>query len=254
MTKTFTPTTAVLNNMQRGIALKNKYNNRTSTSYKTTVDQVQKAEKIIEDGFTLEHIKEMYNKLTVLEKSVDFRRRLEDKGPTEDIIKYYAYGGSSGLAWVRTVLKDQEILKSHKKVITSEELNKDGDDQVYGKIQVAKAVNEELKQATFIVMVPDEVDAHGDTTSVDEVRKACHNFNKYSMQANLFHLAKTDTFEFAESFIAPVDMAIGDKLVSKGTWLCTVQCLDDGLWELIKSGEVCGVSIGALASVEQIEE
>ena len=254
MQKTFTPTLAVTNNMQRGIALKNKYNTRTSTGYLTTVEQVKKAEKIVEEGFTLDNVKEIYNKLTFLEKSVDFRRRLDDKGPTEDIIKYYAFGGSSGLAWARTVLKDENILKSYTKPITSEELNKDGDDKVYGKIQVAKAVNEELKQATFVVMVPDEADAHGDITSVDEVRKACHNFNKYSMQANLFHLAKTDTFEFAESYLAPVDMAIGDKLVSKGTWLCTVQSLDDGLWELIKSGEVCGVSIGALASVEQIEE
>ena len=106
----------------------------------------------------------------------------------------------------------------------------------------------------FVVMVPNEPDLHGDITSEDEVRKACHNFNKYSMQANLFHLAKTDTFEFAESFIAPVDMAIDDKFITKGTWLCTIQCLDDNLWELIKSGEVCGVSIGALASVETLED
>jgi len=32
-----------------------------------------------------------------------------------------------------------------------------------------------------------------------------------------------------------------------------VQCLDDSLWELIKSGEINGVSIGALAAVETIE-
>jgi hypothetical protein len=254
MTKTYTPTQAVLNNMQRGIALKNKYNTRESSGYQVTVKQVQKAENILKEGFTLENVKELYNKLTFLEKSVDFRRRLEDKGPTEDIIKFYAYGGSSGLAWARTVLKEQEILKSYTKPITEADLNKDGDDKVYGRIQVAKAIDEELKQATFIVMVPDEADAHGDITSEEEVRKACHNFNKYSMQANLFHLVKTDTFEFAESYLAPVDMVIGDNIVQKGTWLCTVQCLDDGLWELIKSGEVCGVSIGALASVEQIED
>ena len=29
-------------------------------------------------------------------------------------------------------------------------------------VQVVKSVNEELKQATFVVMVPDEVDLHGD--------------------------------------------------------------------------------------------
>lgn len=121
-------------------------------------------------------------------------------------------------------------------------------------VQVVKAVNEELKQATFIVMVPDEIDLHGDITSEIEVRKACFNFNKYSRQANLFHLTKTDTFEFAESYIAPVDFVLGDKLVKKGTWLATVQCLDDDLWELIKQGDICGLSIGAMATVETIEE
>lgn len=251
--KVYEPTVAVTNNMQRGIALKQKYQ-RNSTASKESEIQVQKAKLILEEGFTLENIKKMYWELTKIEKSVDYRKRLSDKGPTEEIIKYYAYGGSAGLAWTRLILKQEDIVKSYTKEITEEEINKDGDDKTYGKIQVAKAVNEELKQATFVVMVPNEVDAHGDITSEDEVRKACHNFNKYSMQANLFHLTKTSTFEFAESYIAPVDMVIGDKLVTKGTWVCAIQCLDDGLWELIKSGDICGVSIGALASIEQLEE
>lgn len=121
-------------------------------------------------------------------------------------------------------------------------------------LQVKKSVNEELKQATFIVMVPDEVDLHGDITSEDEVRKACFNFNSFCRQPNLFHLTKTKSFEFAESYVAPVDFKLGDKEVKKGTWLATIQVHDDTLWELIKSGEVNGLSIGALASVETIEE
>lgn len=122
------------------------------------------------------------------------------------------------------------------------------------KLQIQKAVNEELKQATFIVLVPDEVDLHGDTISEEEVRKACFNFNKFSAQPNLFHITKTKTFEFAESYVAPVDFILGDKEVKKGTWLATVQCLDDDLWELIKSGEINGLSIGALASTQKLEE
>lgn len=121
-------------------------------------------------------------------------------------------------------------------------------------VQVVKSVNEELKQATFIVLAPDEVDLHGDIISEEEVRKACYNFNKYSNQANLFHITKTATFEFAESFIAPVDFVLGDTLVSKGTWLATVQVLNDDLWELVKTGEVNGLSIGALASTEKVED
>lgn len=122
------------------------------------------------------------------------------------------------------------------------------------KLQVKKSVNEELKQATFIVMVPDAVDAHGDITSEDEVRKACFNFNKFCREPNLFHLTGTETFEFAESYISPVDFQLGDREVKKGTWLATIQAKDDNLWELIKSGDIDGLSIGALASVEEIEE
>lgn len=122
------------------------------------------------------------------------------------------------------------------------------------KLQVQKSVNEELKQATFIVMVPDEVDLHGDTTTEEEVRKACFNFNRFSRQPNLFHITKTTSFDFAESYVAPVDFQLGDKEVKKGTWLATIQVNDDALWELIKSGEVNGLSIGALASIETIEE
>lgn len=120
-------------------------------------------------------------------------------------------------------------------------------------VQVVKSVNEELKQATFVVMVPDEVDLHGDITSEDEVRKACHNFNKNCNQANLFHITKTATFEFAESYCSPVDFVLNEAFVKKGTWLATIQVHDDELWTLIKSGEVSGLSIGALAQVEGIE-
>lgn len=121
-------------------------------------------------------------------------------------------------------------------------------------VEIVKAVNEELKQATFIVMVPDEVDLHGDITSEEEVRKACHNFNRFCGQANLFHITKTSTFEFAESYIVPTDIVLGDKFVKKGTWLAVVQALDDELWELIKSGEINGLSIGALGYKTDVED
>jgi hypothetical protein len=122
------------------------------------------------------------------------------------------------------------------------------------KKEIVKSVNEELKQATFIVMVPDEVDLHGDITSEEEVRKACFNFNKHCRQSNLLHLAKTATFEFAESYIAPVDFQIDDITVKKGTWLATVQVNDDGLWDLIKDGQINGLSIGADAYIEELDD
>ena len=119
---------------------------------------------------------------------------------------------------------------------------------------IVKALNEELMQALYVVMVPDEVDAHGDVTTEDEVRKACHSFQKFCRQPNLCHLEKTTSFEIAESYCAPVEFTLGDKLVKKGTWLQLLQTTDPALWELQKSGYFNGLSIGAMAEVEQIKQ
>lgn len=252
--KLYTPTTAVKNNMLRGIALKNKYSTRESAASVSTQEQVQKAQDILSvnpDGFTLDSVKVMYQKLTQLEKSVDYRKRLSDKGPTEEIIKFYAFGGSSGLAWSRMVLKEEGILKSHKKVITEAELNKDGDDKVFGVIQVAKAFDEELMQVTYVAMKPG-VDLQGDLTDLEDIRLAKESFNKSMMRANMFHMVMTDSFDIIESFLAPTTMVLNKNLVEKGEWLVTLQVYDTVLWNMIKNDEITGVSIGAISNVEYL--
>ena len=121
------------------------------------------------------------------------------------------------------------------------------------KVKIAKALNEELKQVTYVAMLPDSTDLHGDFTSIDEVRKAKESFNKSLQQANLFHLMNTDAFGVIESYIAPSDMILNSIAVLKGTWLMTLQVHDNSLWELIKSGDVNGISIGAMAEVEDVD-
>lgn len=249
--KQYSPTTAVTNNMQRGIALKNRYSSRETQAYQTTVQQVNKAQLILDEGFDLAAVKEIYNKLSALEKSVDFRRRLSDKGPTEDIIKFYAFGGSSGLAWARSILKQEGILKSYKKDITPEELNKDGDDKIYGGIKIAKSLDEELMQVTYVAMKPG-IDLHGDLVSLEDIRLAKESFNKSVMRANMFHLVMTDSFDIIESFLAPTDMVLNKNLVQQGEWLVTLQVHDPQVWDMIKYDEITGVSIGATALVEDI--
>ena len=124
---------------------------------------------------------------------------------------------------------------------------------------IVKALQEELKQVLYIVMVPDEVDAHGDIATVEEVRKACYSFNKEVLHAgrpgaNLFHTQPTTSFEFAESYVLPVDIELDGVLVTKGTWVTTLQVIDDELWGFIKSGDICGVSISAIAEVQKLGE
>lgn len=119
---------------------------------------------------------------------------------------------------------------------------------------IKKSTDSKLKQAMFIVMVPDEEDLHGDIASKEEVAKACHNFNKFCRTANLYHVTETTAFDIAESYIVPVDIQLGEQLVKAGTWVAVLQVNDDELWEDIESEEVAGLSIGALATVETIEE
>jgi hypothetical protein len=255
--KSFAPTEAMRNNARRGLALREKWN-RGGLSADEASDAgvgsgVARARDIINGNLSLESVKRMYAFFSRHEKNYNPKKKMPDGGPTAGTIAWLLWGGSAGRAWSRSILKKEEIVKSYTKEITETELNTE--DELLGiKLPITKALNEELKQATFIVMVPDEIDAHGDTTTEAEVRKACHNFNKYSMKANLFHLVETSTFEFCESYCCPTDFVLGDKFVKKGTWLATVQALDDELWDLIKSGDINGLSIGAMASVETIEE
>jgi hypothetical protein len=257
VSKSYKPTQAMINNAKRGLALREKYGrgglSASQAKSEGVGSGVARARDIINGNLTLETVKRMYAFFSRHEKNYKPKEREADGGPKAGEIAWLIWGGSAGFAWARNILRQENILKSYVKEITNEELNTE--DQLLGiKLPITKAVDEELKQATFIVMVPEEIDAHGDITSEAEVRKACHNFNKYSMKANLFHLVETDTFEFCESYCCPTDFVLGDKFVKKGTWLATVQALDDNLWELIKSGEINGLSIGALASVESIEE
>lgn len=110
----------------------------------------------------------------------------------------------------------------------------------------------ELMQVTFVAM-QEGVDLHGDLVTKEEIRKAKESFNNSQKKANLFHLVMTDSFEIIESYLAPTDMTLKGNFVPEGTWLVTLQVKDESLWELIKSGEINGVSIGALATVEELD-
>lgn len=125
------------------------------------------------------------------------------------------------------------------------------------KTQVAKSIEPELMQVTFVAM-QEGVDAHGDYTSSDEIRKAKESFNKQlSAQrklANLWHMYPTDKYEIIESYLLPADATLNEKFIAKGTWLVTLQIFDEDMWDLIKSGEINGVSIGAKAKIQELDE
>jgi hypothetical protein len=122
------------------------------------------------------------------------------------------------------------------------------------KLSVAKSLDKKLKQVTYIVMVPDSVDLHGDFTSEEEVQKAMKSFNLSPKRTNLFHKVMTKSFDIIESYCAPVDFILGETEVKKGTWLMTFQVHDDSIWNAIESGEINGCSISGLASVQEVND
>lgn len=254
--KSFAPTDAMRNNAKRGLALREKYNrgglDASQAKAEGVGSGVARARDIINGNLSLDTVKRMYAFFSRHEKNYNPKKKMPDGGPTAGTIAWLLWGGSAGLAFARRVLKQEEILKSYIKEITDEEVN--AEDQLPGvKLPITKAVNEELKQVTYVAMIPDHTDLHGDYTSEEEVRKAKESFNKSMMRANLFHMTMTDTFSVIESYLAPCDMILNSQFVKKSTWLMTLQVHNDDVWQMIKDDEITGISIGALASVEKID-
>lgn len=126
-------------------------------------------------------------------------------------------------------------------------------------VEVNKSVDIEQRRALFVVLEPDVVDAHGDTYSAEEVEKACINFNTHCNKANLFHRVQTEDVKIEQSFINPSTFTLDDgREIKKGTWMQWMHFPEDNanselLWKMVKEGEIQGVSIGATAKVEELD-
>lgn len=132
-------------------------------------------------------------------------------------------------------------------------------DETPPQVEVTKAVDDEQRMAMFVVLAPDEVDLHGDTYSAEEVEKACNNFNTHCNKANLFHKVETEEAKIVQSFISPSDFTLEDgREITKGTWVqwwsFPETDLGEEIWKAVKAGEITGVSIGAKAYVEKLDD
>lgn len=239
---------AMQTNQQRARALRKR--KKTQRSYSSPFELTTKS---FEEDLPLEDVKTLYNFLKKAQTKLTKYNNDEDYLPTNQYLDYLDAGGDAGLAWTRDILKSEGILKTYQKEITPEEINTPNTDK-WSAISITKSVNEELKQATYVVLAPDEVDLHGDIYDANEVRKACHNFNQHCMTANLLHLVETDSFSIVESYISQVDMILGEQVVKAGSWLCVLQVWDDFIWEEIKTGQLTGVSVGCSANTEYLND
>jgi len=107
------------------------------------------------------------------------------------------------------------------------------------------AVAEDQRYVLGVVLEPDVVDAQQDTYSADDVRKAAFSYMEDHQNVGLMHKTLVNgKAKIVESYLAPVDFALGTEKVKKGTWLMGVRVQDDALWEAVKKGTLGGFSIG----------
>lgn len=122
------------------------------------------------------------------------------------------------------------------------------------RVDVVKSLSEDKKLATFVVLAPEQVDAHGDIYSHDAVEDACHQYNEVCKRCNLEHLFMIgdNLAEVVESYTAPTDFMLDETLISKGTWLQTWKFNSDELWQEVKDGFWTGLSVQCSGITEDL--
>ena len=122
----------------------------------------------------------------------------------------------------------------------------DGSAQIttYGRIVKADS---ETHYVTGVVYEPLAEDTDGNFMTEDEIRKAAHWFAKHGDQVDIQHSFKAeDGVTVVETYIAPSDLTVGEELITKGTWLLTVEINDSDIWEAVEKGEITGFSMGGV--------
>lgn len=117
-------------------------------------------------------------------------------------------------------------------------------------------VDEELREATWVVLAPEEYDQHNDIYSAEEIAKACENYNTHCMRANLHHMfmATDEDVVVKSSWVTEEDLDFGDVTIKKGTWLQTWKIHNDDIWKGIKDGFYNGLSVQCKGLREDIQE
>lgn len=128
-----------------------------------------------------------------------------------------------------------------------------------GKPVIKQLDDEEMVAIEQMYIHVDDVDGVGDTYASPEVmEEMVKSFNRAitdgNLSANYFHKVMTDDFTVLKAWITEVDSIIGDTEVKEGTPLVKIKFNNEKAWNLRKSGELLGVSIGAIATWEEVNE
>lgn len=132
----------------------------------------------------------------------------------------------------------------------------DEDEQVVKNLytEILKANNEE-QTVTGVVLEPETTDAQNDIYDSDVIRNAAHDFcsnHNVNSKLGFMHKDFKRDFELYESWIAPQEVSVADKVVKAGSWIITVKVNDPAIWKMVKEGKIKGFSIGGKAKVKKL--
>lgn len=121
-----------------------------------------------------------------------------------------------------------------------------------GETQVAVLKAEErgpLRYVLGVVLAPDVTDSQDDTYDAETIRKAAWDYLAHFRNVSRQHRELVNHgVQVVESYIAPVDITFGSRVVKAGTWLMGLHVADDGLWADVLAGKFTGLSIGGVAA------
>lgn len=135
------------------------------------------------------------------------------------------------------------------------------------KFQVVKAdvrsANEATQEKRYILGVvlepndgrdgPLNPDTQGDVYSASDIEKAAHAWMSDFLNVGLMHVELVGRRVVpVESYIAPMDMQLGDQKILKGSWLLGAIVDDQEIWDAIKAGTLTGWSMGGFAVREPL--
>lgn len=109
--------------------------------------------------------------------------------------------------------------------------------------------DEEMVAIEPMYCLPNTPDGHGEGMDLDTVYKMVESANKAitegRLSGGLFHSQNLQEIEIVKCWVNECDCQIGESFVPEGQPIVKVKFHDEDLWNMRKSGELKGLSIGA---------
>jgi hypothetical protein len=123
----------------------------------------------------------------------------------------------------------------------------------YEKTVAILSKNDDLRTVYGIVYSPGEVDSQGDTASADVIKDMAYGFMK---SRNTTSVDKDHNGMSSEGFVAESWLVKSNDpvfpLQPEGSWAVAIKVENDSTWNLIKSGEIGGLSMAGMAEIEEV--